>query len=231
MRVRGGYQLATRAPNTEELFAGRTSEHGQRLHLRRSVPGVDDGDLGQPAGEPMGRPHANPNTPAGAGPLPAAHQPQRHESGERQPVGVRHQRRSAPELPRHRPERFRAARSAVLPDRERGAARQPDLGVEEAKTWTLGVVFNGPGSLENLTASVDFYNIEITDAIATLDATFVYSKCFNADGVSNPTYSLQRSGRLLQSDHARSEHRRAVARRRAVPELGQARRRRASTSR
>jgi outer membrane receptor protein involved in Fe transport len=57
----------------------------------------------------------------------------------------------------------------------------------------LGIVFNAPGKLENFTASVDFYDISITDAIATLDATFAYSKCFNADGVSNPTYSLSNS--------------------------------------
>src|SRR5690606_3661275 len=46
----------------------------------------------------------------------------------------------------------------------------PNLGVEEAKTWTLGLVFTGPGNFENLTASIDFYDIEITNAIATLDA-------------------------------------------------------------
>jgi outer membrane receptor protein involved in Fe transport len=69
----------------------------------------------------------------------------------------------------------------------------PNVGVEEAETWTLGVVFAAPGGLENVTASIDVYNIAITDAIAPLDATFVYSKCFNADG-SNPTYSLADPG-------------------------------------
>ena len=68
-----------------------------------------------------------------------------------------------------------------------------DLGVETAKTWTLGVVFRAPGKLEGLTASVDFYNIEITNAIATINSTFVYSKCFNASG-SNPTYALHDAG-------------------------------------
>ena len=55
-------------------------------------------------------------------------------------------------------------------------------------------MFTAPGGLENLTASVDFYSIEITDAIATLDATFVYSKCLNADG-TQPDVLDQRSGR------------------------------------
>ena len=93
------------------------------------------------------------------------------------------------------------------------------------------MVFTAPGGLENLTASVDFYNIEITDAIATLDSTFVYSKCLNADGISNPTYSLNDPGGYCDFDHARPDHRRAVAGRRAVPELGQRSRRAASTSR
>ena len=71
----------------------------------------------------------------------------------------------------------------------------PDVNPEEAKTWTLGVVFTSPGSLENLTASLDFYNIEINNVIATIDSTFVYSKCFNSDGLSNPTYALNDPGR------------------------------------
>jgi len=31
--------------------------------------------------------------------------------------------------------------------------------------------------VENLTASVDIYNIEITDAIANAESLFVYAKC------------------------------------------------------
>ena len=79
-------------------------------------------------------------------------------------------------------------------------------------------MFTAPGGLENLTASVDFYSIEITDAIATLDATFVYSKCLNADG-SNPTYSIN-DRRLLRFDHARPDQRSAFVGRCAVLELG-----------
>jgi hypothetical protein len=65
----------------------------------------------------------------------------------------------------------------------------PDLIAETADTWTFGVVFNGPGSLENLTASIDMYNIEMTDAIARMNPVFIYEQCFNANGVSNPTLS------------------------------------------
>ena len=46
MRIRGGYQVATREPNTEELFAGPRLEHRRRLPLRRPVPGIDDCAVG-----------------------------------------------------------------------------------------------------------------------------------------------------------------------------------------
>jgi len=62
---------------------------------------------------------------------------------------------------------------------------QPELG----ETFTLGLVMQGPGSLENLTASFDWYDIEITDAISPLNSLFAYQQCFNANGTSNPTLS------------------------------------------
>jgi len=79
----------------------------------------------------------------------------------------------------------------------------PNLGPEEAKTWTFGVVLNGPGSLENFVASLDFYNVEINDAINPLDSVFVYEQCFNADGSSNPT--LQKAANPFCSLITRNE--------------------------
>jgi outer membrane receptor protein involved in Fe transport len=66
--------------------------------------------------------------------------------------------------------------------------RQGNVNVldEKGETFTLGLVIQSPGSLENLTASVDWYNIEITDAIAPLNSLFAYQQCFNANGASNP---------------------------------------------
>jgi len=60
---------------------------------------------------------------------------------------------------------------------------------EQGETYTLGVVLQGPGSLENLTASFDWYDIDIQDAIAPLNSLFAYQQCFNANGSSNPTLS------------------------------------------
>jgi outer membrane receptor protein involved in Fe transport len=67
---------------------------------------------------------------------------------------------------------------------ERG---DPNIIAESADTWTFGVVFSGPGRFENLTAALDMYDIEMTDAIARLSPVFVYEQCFNANGTSNPT--------------------------------------------
>ncbi len=63
----------------------------------------------------------------------------------------------------------------------------PKVKPEKGDTFTLGAVIQGPGKLDGLTASFDYYNIEITDAIAPLNSLFAYQQCFNADGSSNPT--------------------------------------------
>jgi len=60
---------------------------------------------------------------------------------------------------------------------------QPEVG----DTFSLGLVLQHPGNLKNFTASFDWYNIEITNAIAPLNSLFAYQQCFNADGASNPT--------------------------------------------
>src|SRR5690606_31693141 len=45
-------------------------------------------------------------------------------------------------------------------------------------------------AIENMTVSIDWYQIEIEDAIATVSAQIAYDLCFNRDGESNPTYSI-----------------------------------------
>jgi outer membrane receptor protein involved in Fe transport len=60
---------------------------------------------------------------------------------------------------------------------------QPEVG----DTFTLGLVMQ----FDNLTASFDYYNIEITDAIAPLNSLFAYQQCFNANGTSNPTLTYE----------------------------------------
>src|SRR5690606_38699061 len=74
---------------------------------------------------------------------------------------------------------------------ERG---NPTLEAESADTWTFGVVFTGVGGIDNLTASIDAYNIEMEDAISRINPVFVYEQRFNAEGISNPTLSINDPG-------------------------------------
>jgi iron complex outermembrane receptor protein len=171
IRLRGGYQFATRAPNTEELFAGA------RLNT------VNDFVYGDPCQAsttaPWGNVASNPNRAqvqalcrAIIGNSTSLFDTNTGSLfGPPGPNGF-----VRPGLP------FFQAENEV-------PVGTPTLKAEEAKTWTIGAVFTGVGGLDNVTLSVDVYNIEITDAIATLDATFVYSKCFNARD-SNPNYLL-----------------------------------------
>lgn len=65
-----------------------------------------------------------------------------------------------------------------------------NLKPEKADTWTVGAVLSPRAAspwLSNLRASVDYYNIAIDDAIATIPVSVSLNKCFNADG-SNPGY-------------------------------------------
>jgi outer membrane receptor protein involved in Fe transport len=65
------------------------------------------------------------------------------------------------------------------------------LNEERARTYTLGAIVRSPFShplLSNLSASVDYYRIKVTDAIGTITAPINLSQCFNANG-SNPDYS------------------------------------------
>lgn len=162
MRLRGGYQVANRAPNTAELFQGPLLQ----------VVGFGPSDPCQhttaaPWGNRADNPNrlavqelcfaliGNPNTPFGTPGSDAANT---------------FQRPGAPFFP-------------LEIEIQRG---DPNVASEEAETWTFGVVFSGPANFDNLTASVDLYSIEITDVIAPIDSLFVYQKCFNADGASNP---------------------------------------------
>lgn len=56
----------------------------------------------------------------------------------------------------------------------------PDLTEETADTYTLGLVFQpADGPLAGLQASVDYYSIEIEDAINAIDADVFVERCFD----------------------------------------------------
>jgi outer membrane receptor protein involved in Fe transport len=68
-------------------------------------------------------------------------------------------------------------------------AGNTDLQPEEADTITFGVVFQSPwgGALEGLQASLDYYNIEISDPIIALPPNMLIADCYNYYG-NNPDY-------------------------------------------
>jgi iron complex outermembrane receptor protein len=56
---------------------------------------------------------------------------------------------------------------------------------ETAKTYTAGVVIE-PSMVKNLSFTVDYYHIDITNAIATQGAPFILGQCYPSAGNPNP---------------------------------------------
>jgi outer membrane receptor protein involved in Fe transport len=71
------------------------------------------------------------------------------------------------------------------------ASGNTGLKEETADTITAGFVwtskFDSPW-ISGLTASIDYYDINVEDAIGVITAQVGLSRCFNSDGQSNPTY-------------------------------------------
>ena len=68
----------------------------------------------------------------------------------------------------------------------------PGLTPEKADSYTIGAVWSpkfGGSLFRAFNLSVDYYNIRIRDAIGSISLTTILPRCFNFDGVSNPTYS------------------------------------------
>jgi outer membrane receptor protein involved in Fe transport len=65
-----------------------------------------------------------------------------------------------------------------------------NLEPETADTFTLGAVMQSPfeGVFRNLTASIDWYSIDVEDAIIVPNVNLIIADCFNYYG-NNPTYS------------------------------------------
>src|SRR5690606_27364494 len=58
------------------------------------------------------------------------------------------------------------------------------LSPEEADTTTLGVIFQ-PAFIEGLTVSLDWYDIELTNAINTLDPQDIANQCVDLPDITN----------------------------------------------
>jgi outer membrane receptor protein involved in Fe transport len=68
----------------------------------------------------------------------------------------------------------------------------PNLTPETADTFSVGTVwtphFDSP-LMHKFQVSVDYYRISISNAVGSLSLTDILPRCFNSDGISNPTYS------------------------------------------
>lgn len=171
VRLRGGFQAATRAPNTAELFQGPTM-------LTVGFPPSDPCSYTTtvPWGNVEGNPRreevqqlcidliGNPNTPFGGEPGTEA------------------------------ANNFARPGAPFFPLENEIQQGNPALEAESAETWTFGAVFEAPGGLDGLTASIDIYNIEIEDTISPVSSLFVYEQCFNANGESNPDLTINDPG-------------------------------------
>jgi iron complex outermembrane recepter protein len=68
----------------------------------------------------------------------------------------------------------------------------PTLTPETANTYSIGTVWSPHFSsdlMHKFQVSVDYYHIAISNAVGSLALTDILPRCFNSDGISNPTYS------------------------------------------
>lgn len=79
----------------------------------------------------------------------------------------------------------------------------PDLDEEEADTLTFGAVIT-PRFIENFSLTVDFWDIEIEDAINSFPAQAIVNNCYDAASLNNPFCSLATRQSNGQFDEIRS---------------------------
>jgi iron complex outermembrane receptor protein len=65
----------------------------------------------------------------------------------------------------------------------------PDLKPEFSESLTFGIVFT-PSFLEGFSVSIDYFDIEITDAVGTAPSSEVVSACYASAGFSDPLCDL-----------------------------------------
>ncbi len=177
--LRGGFQRAERAPNTAELFQGVS------LLVVPFAPSdpcsytFDHNDVS--TGQLWGNTANNPNR--------AAVQALCRAIINNSDADPTNDNQSVFDIGPAGPNGFARPGNPFFPLEIELRQGNPKVQPEKGDTFTLGVVLQSPGGLDGLTASFDYYNVEITDAIAPLNSLFAYQQCFNSNGTSNPTLS------------------------------------------
>lgn len=174
---RGGYQFATRAPNINELFAADTL----------TVVAHPDGDTCSVTTlSPWGNVPSNPDR--------VQVQNLCRAIIGNSTSGFDTQTYSITGIPG--PSGFHRQTPPFFPLEIAIFKGNPDLDVEEGRTWTIGTVISEPFDhdwLKTLTLTIDFYHIELQDTISPLNVATVYNNCFNYNGTSNPSYDINNS--------------------------------------
>jgi iron complex outermembrane recepter protein len=176
LTFRGGLQYAVRAPNVAELFVGN------------SVTSVSLGTYGDPCitGGPAGKQVIwgnnvnNPNVGAVQALCRAI------VAGTHPGSGIGAAAANAIDYTT-----WQGGASSVITADNVIQQGNPALKPENARTVTVGMVLRSPfdtPALHSMTATVDYYKVNLTDTIGVIDSLTVYENCFNYDGVSNPNY-------------------------------------------
>jgi iron complex outermembrane receptor protein len=189
LRFRGGYQKASRAPNLAELFTAATSTLGNNF----------DGD-------PCSR--SNPSNPVGIGnysanPIGLNSELQAPTPSAPDQLGGNADAAKVEALCRQIMDRDGSGGSAVYYEANRtysaavGGLAFPtllgnaNLKQEDATTYTIGAVLTSPVEspwLRRLSLSVDYYHVDLKNAIAQQGIDGVYRRCFAKQ--YNPTYQM-----------------------------------------
>jgi iron complex outermembrane receptor protein len=170
VRVRGGINRAMRAPNIGELFLSRTQQFGGTGTILGDQCSENNQD-----GPYSANPDANVYGAEGAARTKAICEAIMGPQGAAAYYG-----RPVEDQP--------TTGGTGIPN----WIGNPNLGPEEADTFTLGVVIDSPFEgdiLGGFTFTIDYYEIEITDMIAVEDGDAVFQRCldpaFNPDGDPN----------------------------------------------
>ena len=178
LTLRGGYQFATRAPNTAELFTGPTQNVV-------SFPSVDPCSVVTLS--PWGNVASNPNR------LKVQALCRAIIGNSTSAFDTNTYNATTPGINATGPNGFTRQVPPFFPLEIEVVKGNPKVGPETGKTWTLGGVVNEPFGLNRLTFTVDLYRIQLSNTISPVSSTTVYNNCFNYNGVSNPTLDVNNS--------------------------------------
>jgi outer membrane receptor protein involved in Fe transport len=166
VRFRGGWQRANRVPNVAELYGGRT----------RQTWWWRDGDACMNVTQhPWGNVPSNPNR---------AQVQELCRQLIYQAGGVPGQT----DFDIQGADNFPSDGRALPFVYGQWGGGNPRLDAEIADTYTAGLVWRADN--RDMTIAADWYEIEIENVVDNLGGLSAYEQCFNANGVSNPTYSI-----------------------------------------